>query len=438
MPRRDTPEATAALIGHVLAPEQARRLETPLRARMAGSIKRFFGWSSMPAVFKQPVPPDRQLAKARELALLFLGDVLPGGDDPETVEELLDTFNRLIGKRRGADSFLGDRLNQEARAALGLRLSRRRYDKLFRLAARLDKRLAKLRAEQAKHRLLLVGKAALALDLREADYAGHVPSAAFVAYYAARMKLRSEFTVSGQQKPFDDFAAALLAMCWEDERAAWRAIAHVLPRADVLARLTDEQKGRLLGRWFGILSELAELLEAAHRRTDIDLDTMIVKRGNDSSTWNLFAGAWNRARDHWIALITALDMEELFDRLLPGKVMRLMAADVAAWHRSEGGDVHPDTKVWADLPKPWDVLRLERPCGRALVEATCLQYGVDPAASGWSAPRSRTSVQEFRPTPELVHGVAVADPYMAAFLKRAGVFSGRPLRLDRVRDPEGG
>ena len=386
----------------------------------------------MPTVFQPPDSADKQLAKARELVRSFLGGALPESDDSSEVEKLVDDFNALIGKVRDANSFQTDRLNRSARSARGLTLSRRRYDKLFRLATRLEDRLARLRAAEAKHRLLLVGKAALAPDLTIEHFNGHVPSAAFVAYYAARMKLRSEFTIGGQQKPFDDLAAALLAICEEDPQSGWYAIAHVFPRSDVLARLTGEQKGLLLGRWFNILSETAERLEDAYRRTDIDLETMIVRRGNDSSTWNLFAGAWNRARDHWIALVDAMGMNALFDHMLPGKVMRLMAADVAAWHRSAGGGVHPDTNVWKDLPKPWEALRLERPCDRTMIERACAAHGVDPVKGGWSAPRPRTGVAEFRPTPELVHGVSVGNPYLAAYLKAAGAFSGKqskPMKL---------
>lgn len=438
LPRRDTPEAVAELIGRALPSHLAARVQQPLHARMQGSIARFFGWSSMPAVFKPVLRPEKKLAKARELARLFLDGVLPEGDDPAVVERLVDKLNMLIGKRRGANSFLSDRLNQEARAGLNLRLSRRRYDKLFRLAARLEERLVQLRVEEAKNRLLLVAKVGLALELEEGHYSGHVPSAAFVAYYAARTKLRSEFTIEGQQKPFDDMAAALLRICEGDERTSWFSIAHVFPRSDVLARLTDEQKGMLLGRWFDILSETAERLEDAFLRTDIDLATMIVKRGNDSTTWNLFAGAWNKARDHWIALVDALGMNALFEQFLPGKVMRLMAADVAAWHRREGGDVHPDTKVWAELPKPWEVLRLEQPCDRARVEQACARHGLDPVKSGWSAPRALDIVQAFKATPELVHGVSVGNPYIATFLRRAGVFSGRPVKLGTLDDMEQG
>jgi len=436
--RRDTPEMVAELIGRALPPELARRLQGPIHDRIAASVRRMFGWSSMRTVFRAPVTPADRFAKARELALLFLQARLPDGDDPDELERLLAEFNALIGKRPGAGSFKEDRLDRQQRAGHGLQLSRRRYDKLFRLAGRLERKLARLRVEEAKHRLLLVAKAGLAPELVVEQFAGSVPAAAFVAYYAARTKLRSEFTIQGQQRPFDDMAAALLRLCEEDPGTGWYAVAHVFPRADVLARLGERQKGELLGRWFAILSELAERLEGAWRTTDIDLDTMIVRRGNDSSTWNLFAGAWNRARDHWIALVEALGLEALFDRMLPGKVMRLMAADVAAWHRSAGSGIHPDTLVWRELPKPWDVLRLGALCDRAAVEAACARAGLDPVKSGWSAARPRTAVAAFRATPELVHGVDVGNPYMAAFLRRLGAFSGRPLRADVLRDVQEG
>ncbi len=427
--RRDTPETVAELIGHALPSRLTRHIHALLQARLAASIKRRFGWSSMPTMFEAPVHVDRMLAKARELALLFLDGTLPEGDDPVAVERLMEEFNLLIGRQRGASNFKDDRLDRVARASRGLELSRRRYDKLFRLAARLEERLARLRLQETRYRLLLVGKAALAPQLTLEQFGGHAPTAAFVAYYAARMKLRSEFTIGGQQKPFDDLAAALLAICEEDPGTRWHAVAHVFPRSDVLARLAEDEKGRLLGRWFNVLSETAEHLEQAWRRTTLDLGTMIVRRGDDSSTWNLLAGAWNRARDHWIALVDALGMDALFDEVLPGKVMRLMAADVAAWHRRSGQELHSDTRVWAELPKPWEVLRLEQPCGRDAVEAVCIRHGVDPIKSGWTAPRPRIAVHAFRPTPELVHGVSVATPYAAAFLKRVGAFSGRALTM---------
>lgn len=433
--RRDTPEAVAEMILTDLPPGLFRAwLDLPLKLRIQQALKTRFGWSSMATVFRSVVPMDRKIAKAKELALQFLSAEISGPETGDDIEAFLTQFNGLIGRTAGQRNFLEQRHNRSARADLGLTLSRRRYGKLFRLACRLEDRLTRLRREEQKYRLLLIAKSGLASDLRLEDLQGRFYTAAFVAYFAARMKLRSEFTIQGQQKPFDDLAAALLKACERDVDTNWYAIAHVFPRADVLARLTDTQKGALLGRWFGILKDTADQLRTAFERSTIALDTMIVKRGDDSSTWNLFAGAWNRARDHWIALVDALEMGALFDVMLPGKVLRLMAGDVAHWHRSQGGGVHPDTLIWRELPKPWLVLTGQALCGRESVERVCRTHGVDPKTSGWSAPRPRTTVADFRPTPELTHGVSVENPWLAHMMRRLGVYSGSPLREDVLQD----
>jgi hypothetical protein len=105
-----------------------------------------------------------------------------------------------------------------------------------------------------------------------------------------------------------------------------------------------------------------------------------------------------------------------------------MAADLTWWHRGTGGDVDPDTQVWARLPLPWDVIAGIESCTRADVEAACAEAGIDPAARGWTAPRPPGVPAVFKPTPDLVHGVAVSDPSWALLLRRAGVFSGKGLR----------
>lgn len=423
---RETPESVAGWMLAGMDGDASRRVRIAAKRVTRTSLRAYFGWSAMKTEFRAVDGMDRQVDKARELASLFLQRTLPEADDPEEIGAVIAALNAAIGKAPGRSSVKHDRLDRPTRIGLGL--SRRRYVKLFRLAGRLEKRYAALRREQTKRRLILVSKAALAPELSLEDLGGHLPTAAFVAYYAARMKLRSEFTVDGQQRPFDDLSDALLRLCFDDPDTRWQAVARVFPRADVLARLDDTEKGRLLGRWFDILSEIAEQLEIAWSRTGIDLDSMIVKRGNDSSTWNLLAAAWNRARDHWVALVDALELNALFDEMLPGKVMRLMAADVAAWHRSLGGAVHPDTLVWALLPKPWMVLRGEAICTRSQVEAACAKAGIDPKKSGWSAARTRNKVAAFRPTPELVHGVAVNNPWVASLFMKAGVYSGKSIK----------
>ncbi|MDP5280114.1 hypothetical protein Q9Q95_14380 [Sphingomonas sp. DG1-23] len=146
--QRDTPETVAELIGRALPAELARRLERAIHNRVAASVRRIFGWSSMRTVFRPPVKHEDRFAKARELALLFLQAGLPEGNDPDELERMLEEFNRLISKRPGAASFREDRLDRRQRAGRGLKLSRRRYDKMFRLAGRLEAKLARLRTER--------------------------------------------------------------------------------------------------------------------------------------------------------------------------------------------------------------------------------------------------------------------------------------------------
>ena len=49
--------------------------------------------------------------------------------------------------------------------------------------------------------------------------------------------------------------------------------------------------------------DLASLPKEVWERGGINRETMIVRRGNDSSAWNNTAGAWNKARGSWIALL---------------------------------------------------------------------------------------------------------------------------------------
>ena len=102
-----------------------------------------------------------------------------------------------------------------------------------------------------------------------------------------------------------------------------------------------------------------------------------------------------------------------------------VSADVVAWHAHLGNKLDPNTQVWATLPRPWDVITGQAECTRAMVVAACREAGVDPAKSGWTAPRSYERVAKFHATPELVHGVTVASPHFAKLMRQMGYFSGK-------------
>ncbi|MCA9608422.1 MAG: hypothetical protein KC619_22600 [Myxococcales bacterium] len=428
--RRQRPEDVAEKILGLLDGSLLSRDREVLERAARGSLARMvFGYSSMLQDFARPIGMKVQVDKARILFASAYELTLEEASDPSRVEAFLRHVSPEIRKAFGASDFKADRLNRAARRAEGLsKVSRRRYNRMFRHLARMERKLEKLIRELRKYEHLRVGKSGLATRLSWEDFSASPNSAAFVAYYAARASRRSVFTVAGQDRPFDEIAEMLLDRCFADDHASFFAIAHVLPRRDVLERLDDAQKLRLMRAWSGLLHEIAESLRLVWERSDIARDTMIVRRGNDSSTWNSTASAWNQARQHWFALLYDLGLEHVLETTCPGKVLRLMAADVAAWHRAVGGSVDPDTLVWAELPLPWQVLSGEVACGRADVDRACRRHGVDPYRKGWIAPRPPGRAVEFHPTPELVHGVAVSDPALATALRKKGFFSGKKAR----------
>jgi hypothetical protein len=201
----------------------------------------------------------------------------------------------------------------------------------------------------------------------------------------------------------------------------------------VLKHLSDDQKGRLIGMWTEELGRLATYLEDLFKADNLDLDKMIVRRGNNSSAWNAAAGAWNKARDQWFALLYVLGLENILDSYCPGKVMRLMAADVAYWHRLGGGDVDPATYVWQKLPFPWEVFQHKTQCSRQTVDFVCDQAKIP----SWVQPPPKKIPTKFTPTPELVHGIAVSSPFLATTLRKAGWFSGKKaVTVDEVVEIE--
>ncbi|SFJ65199.1 hypothetical protein [Jannaschia pohangensis] len=381
--------------------------------------------TSMSEGWFEPVHMSRQMARVRDhwaTELAASNDpraAITDGSDPEQIRLFLGYLSERMGLRHGPASFKYDRPTREMRPHI-LDIGNHAYNKRFRQLNRMYAKLERYARERRFLTYRIVGKAGLVADITPADMARDIWSAAFVAYYAARKRRRSVFTNTSQDRPFDDLCEALLARATN-----WPLIARVLPEARVMERLSDAEKGGLIGEWTMVLRDIAGDLEALWRDTDINLDTMVVKRGNDSSSWNLTAQAWNTARTGWIATQQAMGMDRVLDHFLPGKVMRLMAGDVAAYHAMTGGDIHPDTKVWADLPFPWEVMRGTATCGRLSIEASCRRHDLDPVKSGWSAARVSTTAVDYAATPELVHGVTVASPEMAAILRKAGWFSGK-------------
>lgn len=425
--RRMRPEDVAQLvldqIGDQLSGAERRTLEKAARGSLAA---RWFGFTAMSQDWEQAVGLSVQIETAR--ALFASAPTLDVGDAdlPERIEAFLDVIEPEIRKVRGENDFEWDRLDRSERKAVGLSISRRKYNRKWRLLRRIERRLATLRHELRKRHMERVAKVGLITALPKDAFLRSPSAAAFVAYLGSKKAKRSIFTVWGQERPFDEIAAMLLARCERAPDTDWFVVAHAWPTAAVLARLDAHQRVALLVLATDTLREAAAMLEVIYTARPFDRSLMIVRRGDDSTTWNQLAGAFNGARDAWVALCHAMGASHVVDAMCVPKAMRLIAGDVAFLHRCVGHRGDPNVAVAASLPLPWEVLDGDVECTADEVARRCRSVGLDPEKSGWVAFRARIEVAPFRPTPELVHGVAVVSPWLASLLKKEGVFSGKP------------
>jgi hypothetical protein len=414
--KRPRPEDVAQLILEIgeLSPADRKKVEPAAR----NSLKRAtYAYTSMSQDFTRFCGADKVVARTAEIFTIPYPPSAVECLDVLVVEAFMNRVAKSIDVDPSRD-IRGQRLARKERREQGIQ-HKRAYNRKFRAIRRLQLRIERMVRTGKLYSAMRIAKSAGATRITEELLQRDLPTACFVAYLSARMNLRSTFTNTSQVQAFDTVAVALLEAAKKSPTVCWEAIACVHPEADVLKHLTDEEKGRLLGDWTEILHNLADFLAEIYRENSFDLQNMVVHRGNDSSSWNAAAGAWNKARDHWFAIVYALGLEAIIEQYCPGKVMRLMAADVVQWHSA----LHPATYVWRDLPFPWDVFTLKRVCTKAEVEAACVRHNVP--TKGWITPPPSKRPAAFTPTPELVHGVACSSPFLAATLRRAGWFSGK-------------
>jgi hypothetical protein len=432
----DVAEMVIELTKDSLTTTEMLLLEKAAKGSLARNV---FGYTSMLQDFAEAKGAGKQITKAIEI---FKLDNKNKSDynNQKDIEDFIHYASSIIHKTAGKNDFKVDRLNKSQRKENGLDLSKRNYNKKWRLLTRIEGKLLKFIRESKKTEFQKIAKHGLAHSLDFENFSSNMNTACFIAYYNSRCNLRNVFTNQSQDRPFDEISEMLLNRCRGEQtklfgfltkpktevlnNTNWWAISHIYTSQDVLSNLTDEQKGMLLGKWTTILQEIAELLDEIWTVNDINREIMVVKKGNDSTTWNNTAGAWNKARDNWMNLIYSLGLDYILEEVCFGKVLRLMAADVVAWHFSTGGKLEPNTEVWNKLPLPWEVFQNKADCNKELVIKYCNQAGLDPEKSGWIAPRVH-GVAEFKPTPELVHGVIVSNPFLATVLKRHRYFSGK-------------
>jgi hypothetical protein len=385
--------------------------------RAAGS-KLGPSWSAMSDDFARPVGASRQVGVVERLCPA----AVPRDIDSSSISEVKVVVEAMAG-------ILGTTNRRLPRAERSPDIPKRAYNRQWRAMRRLTHKVAKMDTEYQKRRMTIFGRSGFISDIPFDRFCADPNAAHFVAYWTARKNLRRQFSLSGKTNPMDEVAQYFLTACEAQDNTDWGMVALAYPHPSVMGRLTDEQKGTMAAWWFDTMKGCAAELKKSWP-VEADKYTMIVRKGYDSSTWNTFAQAYNTARAAWITCLVALGADELLMASCPGKAMRFMAADLAYWNRTTGEGVDPNTRVWAVLPMPWEVIAGNAVCTRSVVERVCRAAGLDPRETGWTAPKPDGVPVPFEVTPELVHRVTVASPEWAALLRHAGVFSGKKITSD--------
>jgi hypothetical protein len=438
--KRPRPEDVAQLILEVGGLEEHEKQVLKKAAR--NSLKQLASsYTSMATDFAKTMGAERLVERSARIFEIQDPPSATACLDVRTVEDFMRKVAATIGVNPNID-LRKQRLTQKERRERGI-LHKRAYNRKFRALRRLQIRIEKMIKTDKLYDAMRIAKNAGASRITEDLLRRDLPTACFVAYLTARLNLRSTFTNTSQVRAFDTIANMLYNKAKRSPTACWEAMSYVHPDEEVLRHLSDEEKGRLLGIWTETLHKLADYLSEIYRENKLDLQRMVVQKGNDSSRWNAAAGAWNKARDQWFSLIYALGMEKILDHYCPGKVLRLMAADVVMWHAlrakdDPNGGLHPATMVWRDLPLPWEVFTKKKTCSREDILAACQKHGVSP--EGWVTPPPKKRPVAYTPTPELVHGIACSSPFLAEKLRKAGWFSGKEahhIPVSVIRDADG-
>lgn len=307
-------------------------------------------------------------------------------------------------------------------------VSKKLYKAAVRSVLHLEERVATLLDVRRMESNVQFAKARLAPSIPRQGFEASPYTAAFVAYYTARLGARTLFSAAGQDRPMDDVAEHLLQQALPEGNFA--TLSKVITHRAIVRRLSGDEVIELerlyLDRIDTAAYDLARLFDHSRDRRE-----MIVRRGDDSSTWNAASRAFNQARTGLLNL--APFVQEVRGAVgpvfgidyLPGKAPALIAADVANYLYE--GELHADLQVWDQLPLPWQAL----PGGSATctvedVQHVCASLGIDADTTGWTMPYRQDRIETARPAQDLVHGIAVhADPALVEELRKAGLFAGK-------------
>ncbi|GAA3105694.1 hypothetical protein GCM10020001_024190 [Nonomuraea salmonea] len=159
--QRRRPEDIAELVLRAEPGLTDRERELLERAAEHSGARRGYA-TSMSEDFARPVGGARQVAATARLFEVPEEASTVDGDRPDALMGFAARVGDEVGWLTGHGDFLDDRLDRAERAAAGIEVSKRQYNRRFRALRRLEAKAGTLRREQDKRRLTLLGRSGFA------------------------------------------------------------------------------------------------------------------------------------------------------------------------------------------------------------------------------------------------------------------------------------
>lgn len=374
------PEDVETLISLALAAELTKEESLILEPNARRSLK--FKLDRIIGMIRNP----RRPVGGRLATLLRQISALPAGSftDPTRMLSILRSLSPLLGKEFGKNRVQKDRINRVQRAGLGLHFSNQKYNSLFRLLVRLEDEAQKRHWASWDFDYSKAGAYRLTALLTEEEFSYDLWTAAFVSYVAASAR-SLPLDSAGMDELLSDPTCkmALQRLLRQSDRTDWETVALVFPHPSVTAKLDERQKRHLAERWLGLFREIAESLRSVWKTRDIQIETMLMRSGEDALAWNYRARAWNRLRKPWFELLQRLGIEDEYQEMHFGETVELRAERDLAYQKSINGWMTAEIRIWSELPKPWEVVSGAMTLSYAEIEESCQRHGLDPVKFGW-------------------------------------------------------
>lgn len=372
--------------------------------------------------------PPAALHKVRALLDVFGKTV---SDD--TIQRMADDPWNLAGQLMFLAPFIGwmggdftkaTRLNRQQRAQLGLGWSKQKYNKLVRQMRRTQTHAFALQRQILQRQMCLVARTGLAYSITVDEMRADPAAAAFVAYYVARRHQAGGRFPHVEHNPLGVTEQMLLTRCHDrGVNTDWWMIARSWPAPMPVAWLDDGLRGQLMGRWMGFMRLAAGRLRELHDGWPgggLDRELMRARTGEPWSTWNTVARCYNAARAGWLDCLTAVGTQRMLSVMCPGRAVPLTGGQAGT----------AQTRLWAALPPPWDVLDGRVPCTARDVMLAAAHEGVVPHTDGWLTITAAVLETGGAPvTPLLAQGIQDSDPDWAKALVGAGMFGHLPQEV---------